>query len=52
MDQSCFLAGTAWLVLARELFSPSERVSYARDHWSFSGDSLQPIAFDPELTKD
>ena len=33
--------------------SRSDRGSYGRDHWSvLLGDSLQPIAVDPELTKD
>ena len=41
----------ARLVLALDLFSPSERVSHARGHRSAVGDSLQPIAEDPELTK-
>ena len=40
------------LVHARELFSRSERGSYARNHPSvLVGDSLQPIAVDPELTE-
>ena len=39
-------------VHARALFSRSERGSYARDHWSVFGVSLQPIAAFPELTKD
>ena len=39
-------------VHARELFSRSERGPDARDHWSISGDSPQPIAVDPEVTED
>ena len=42
----------ARLVLVRELFFRSERVSDARGHWSVPvGDSWQPIVEDPELTK-
>ena len=42
----------ARLVLARELFSRSERVSDPRGHQSVFGDGLQPLAVDPELTVD
>ena len=40
------------LVHPRELFSRSERGSCARDEWSVFGDSSQPVAGYPELTKD
>ena len=41
-----------WLVHARELLSRTDRGSYPRNHWSVPfGDTLQPIAVDPDLTR-